>query len=229
MASLARLYSRLGYVFKDEDLLRRALSHRSAGRLNNERLEFLGDAVLGFLISEYLHQRFHDASEGELSRIRASLVQKTTLADVARELGLGPWLILGAGESKSGGARRESILADTMEAIICAVYLDAGLETCRERLLAWYGCRLEPDECGDTVKDAKTRLQEWLQARRQPLPVYVLSRVEGKDHRQVFHVACNVVMLNQPVNASAGTRREAEQLAAASVLSTLLNSEKSHE
>jgi ribonuclease III len=225
MASLTRLCKRLGHHFKDEGLLERAITHRSAGRFHNERFEFLGDAILGFLISEYLHQRFEMASEGDLSRIRASLVQRSTLAEVARELGLGPWLILGPGETKSGGARRDSILADAVEAIISAVYLDAGMTTCRERLLAWYGSRLEVFETGETVKDAKTRLQEWLQARRQPLPVYTLTAVEGEDHDQRFHVQCQVVLLAAPVEACAATRREAEQQAASVALAQLLKNE----
>src|SRR5690606_23022024 len=192
MRDIEQLYSRIDHTFRDPELLRRALRHCSAGRDNNERLEFLGDSILGFLIGEELFRRFPEASEGELSRLRAGLVQRSTLAGIARELGLGDFLILGTGEMKSGGARRESILADTFEAVLCALYLDGGLEACRARVMTWFSARLDALDLDEPLKDAKTRLQEYAQARRQSLPRYELQKVSGKDHAQQFAVLCRV-------------------------------------
>ncbi len=215
--------NKIGYTFRNEALFRLALKHRSAGRDNNERLEFLGDSILGFMIADILYQRFPDATEGELSRLRAGLVQKSTLADVARELDLGSQLTLGSGELKSGGSKRESILADAIEALISAVYLDAGIETCRTRILQWFGPRIEKLERANALpdKDSKTRLQEFLQARQRALPVYELKEVRGKEHQQTFVVECRTELLNQAVGAEGMSRREAEQAAAEKVLGLL--------
>ena len=174
---LNRLASLLGHQFADADLLKRAITHRSAGSRHNERLEFLGDSILSLVIAETLYQRFPDVSEGDMSRMRATLVREKTLAELAREFDLGEYLILGPGELKSGGFRRESILADTVEAIIGAIYLDAGMDVIRQLLLNWYAQRLEEIRPGAEQKDPKTRLQEFLQGRRRPLPSYVVVKV----------------------------------------------------
>jgi len=218
---LDKLQSRLGHQFGDPVLLQRALRHRSAGKDNNERLEFLGDAILGFIISSHLHQCFPQASEGELSRLRAALVQQATLADIARELQLGAHLILGAGELKSGGATRDSILADALEALICAIYLDAGMERCMDCVRTWFGVRLGEDRVIQPQKDAKTRLQELLQARRQPLPVYEVLEIKGKDHQQVFVIACNIPIIGESFCGSGHNRKVAEQMAAQAALDRL--------
>jgi ribonuclease-3 len=217
---LSKLQSRLGYQFTDPALLDRALRHRSAGRDNNERLEFLGDAVLGFIISEALFKQFPGAPEGELSRVRASLVQQATLAAIARELQLGEYLILGPGELKSGGASRDSILADALEALISALYLDGGMALCTTRVMDWFGSRLT-DLGATTGKDAKTRLQEFLQARHAPLPVYAIREVAGKDHQQTFVVSCLVPLLGETLTGSGSSRKIAEQNAALAALELL--------
>lgn len=210
-----------GYRFKDSALLARALRHRSAGRDNNERLEFLGDAVLGFLVADFLCVQFPNAAEGELSRIRAALVQQATLAAIARDLRLGESLILGPGELKSGGAKRDSILADALEALICAIYLDGGLEQCRALVQAWFQPRLAEHQRPDAGKDAKTRLQELMQARKLALPVYEIHDVSGKEHEQTFTVACRVSPLATPVLGTGSSRKLAEQAAAEAMLAAL--------
>lgn len=202
-------------------MLEQALRHRSAGKPNNERLEFLGDAVLGFVVSDLLYKSFPAATEGELSRIRSLLVQRSTLAEVARQLHLGPELKLGAGEMKSGGAKRESILADAMEALVSALYLDGGLALCREKLQLWLGDKLRTFTPLEESKDPKTRLQEWLQARRKPLPVYEVINISGSDHEQLFTVSCAVALLPQLVTGQGSSRKEAEQSAAAQALQLL--------
>ena len=218
---LDKLKARLGYQFTDAALLARALRHRSAGRDNNERLEFLGDAVLGFIIADFLSNQFPAATEGELSRIRAALVQQATLAAIARELQLGESLILGPGELKSGGAKRDSILADALEALICAIYLDAGLERCRELVQSWFAPRLADHQRPEAGKDPKTRLQELVQARKLALPVYEILEVSGREHEQLFRVACRVALLDAPVEGSGHSRKLAEQNAAEAALSAL--------
>nr|WP_255771399.1 ribonuclease III [Microbulbifer guangxiensis] len=204
---------RLGHQFSRPDLLELALTHRSAGSRNNERLEFLGDSILGFTIGAALFDKFPQGREGQLSRLRAQLVSGETLAKLAREMDLGDCLRLGEGEMKSGGFRRASILADAVEALIGAIYLDAGLEAARERVLAWFASRLENLSL-ETAKDPKTRLQEWLQARQRPLPEYTVVDVSGAEHAQRFVVECRVKGLNAPVRGEASSRRSAEKLAA---------------
>lgn len=221
MSDITSLYVSLGYQFKNEGLLRLALSHRSAGRENNERLEFLGDAILGFIISEQLYSELPTASEGQLSRYRASLVKQSTLAELARMLGLGEHLILGAGELKSGGKRRESILADSVEAIISAIYQDGGYPECRRVVLHWYQGKLSELAMGETRKDAKTRLQEYLQAQRKNLPVYKVTAIAGKDHAQIFTVSCHIESLQLTTGGKGHSRREAEQQAAQLALVSL--------
>lgn len=215
------LFQRIGYQFADQSLLELALSHRSSGKANNERLEFVGDSILGFLIAESLYQTYPHAKEGELSRIRAELVKKSTLAEVARELGLNEYLILGAGELKTGGANRDSTLADALEALVSALYFDAGLDVCRHRVLSWFSRRLQYVSPERAPKDAKTRLQEYLQSRKLQLPDYQVADVSGKEHEQVFSVHCNVGALNKTMIGKGGSIREAEQHAAEAALLAL--------
>ena len=203
------------------ELLALALTHRSCGQHNNERLEFLGDSTLNHVIARYLYDSFPDASEGELTRMRAALVKGDTLAGVARELDLGTWVRLGPGELKSGGSRRRSILADTLEAVIGAILLDAGFAVVQERVLTWFGDRSDALNPDNPPKDAKTRLQEYLQGRGLPLPQYSLVRVEGEDHRQEFHVECTVASLSLRTEGRGSSRRRAEQAAAAAAMESL--------
>jgi ribonuclease-3 len=203
------------------DLLERALTHRSAGRANNERLEFLGDAALGLVMAEALWQRFPDADEGELSRRRAALVNKDSLAAVARGMRLGDYLRLGTGELRTGGHARDSILADALEAIIGAVYADAGLDAVRAMLLRIFAEPLEQVASRDAVKDPKTRLQEWLQARRRPVPEYAVVDVSGAAHDQHFAVLCKLTDAAAETRGEGSSRRRAEQDAAAKMLADL--------
>ncbi len=221
MTSVARLERRLGFQFHDRGLLKQALTHRSAGQHNNERLEFVGDAVLGMIVADQLYQRFAQANEGQMSRLRASLVKREALAEVAHGLSLGDYLILGEGEQRSGGHQRDSILADALEAIIGAVYRDQGFEAARALVLRLWRKQLDGLTLDQEQKDPKTRLQEWLQARGHALPVYEITRVEGKQHQQVFHVACRVAALGRTLVAQGGSRRKAEQAAAAALLDEL--------
>ena len=221
MASTEALQRSLGHEFGDPGLLTMALTHRSAGGRNNERLEFLGDSIVNHIVAEALYQRFPRAREGDLSRFRASLVKGDTLAEMAREFQLGEYLLLGPGERKSGGYRRSSILADTLEALAGAILLDAGFEACRTCVLRWFAARLDQMTAGVADKDAKTRLQEFLQGRGNPLPEYELMAVEGDDHDQQFSVACR---LSRPALVARGTgksRRKAEQAAALDALQRL--------
>jgi ribonuclease-3 len=220
-AERERLQRALGYQFANPALLELALTHRSLGAQNNERLEFLGDSILNHVVAEQLFHRFPACSEGELSRMRAAVVRGESLAEVARELELGSVVLLGPGERKSGGHRRDSILADTLEAVIGAVLLDGGQEAVLERVLAWFAAPLDGVTPESAAKDAKTSLQEHLQGRGLPLPEYRLADVEGEDHRQQFTVECR---LSEPVLSLCGTgssRRRAEQAAAGAVLEVL--------
>ncbi len=214
------------YRFNDERLAELALTHRSMGKPNNERMEFLGDALLGSVVAEMLFQAHPKASEGELSRLRAQLVNGQALAGMARELALGDQLKLGSGELKSGGFRRDSILADALEATIAAVYLDGGFDACSGFVRQLFGERVAA--LPRSSKDAKTQLQEWLQARSQPLPTYTLLDTHGEDHDKRFDVSCTIV---EPVPlsaaASAASRRAAEQDAAQSLLAQLQQADAS--
>ncbi|MFG6178177.1 ribonuclease III [Halomonas sp. THAF12] len=212
--SLTIFSRRIGHDFAQSDLLELALTHRSYGGRNNERLEFLGDSIVNFVIAEDLYQRFPQAREGQLSRLRARLVKGQTLAELAREMEFGDYLRLGSGEMKSGGHRRDSILADAVEAVIGAIYLDAGMDTARARVLAWYAERLEAIDLQDTQKDPKTRLQEFLQSRQAALPRYEVISVEGEAHAQTFTVECHVEMLEEHTRGTGSSRRHAEQQAA---------------
>ncbi|MCK6391426.1 MAG: ribonuclease III [Azonexus sp.] len=211
----------LGHCFQDAGLLRTALTHRSFGTPNNERLEFLGDGVLDFVIAEALYQRYPDLPEGDLSRLRANLVRQETLHGLALQLQLGESLRLGEGELKSGGAARPSILADTLEALFGAVYLDAGFAAAQQVIARLYDPLLSTLKPGQFQKDAKTRLQEWLQGRKRALPRYLLLETSGAAHQQRFVVACEI---EQPALRTTGTgssRRIAEQNAAEAALKVL--------
>jgi len=226
----------LAYEPRDLDLFRRALTHRSAGGASNERLEFLGDSVLNLIVSEHLFARFAEADEGQLSRLRARVVSAPPLAAVGLAIEIGSVLQMGGGELQSGGYRRESTLADATEALIAAVYLDGGLDAARALVLRLFAPVLDGLDVGAVFKDAKTRLQELLQARSLPLPVYELQRVEGEPHAQTFFVSCQVrcppgtrsLAVTVPAGglvvqgaADGSTRRRAEQAAAEQVLDQL--------
>lgn len=215
------LFRKLGYSFNDEQLVLLALTHRSYAGGNNERLEFLGDSIVNFIIAEALYLQFPQAKEGQLSRLRAKLVRGVTLAEIAKEFALGDYLRLGSGELKSGGYRRESILADALEAVIGAIYLDNGIEACRERVLAWFASRLEKLSLDDTQKDPKTRLQEHLQAKQLALPIYEVVDVKGDAHDQLFTIECVVVGLAKKTLGIGTSRRGAEQEAARQALQQL--------
>ena len=212
--NLSALISRLDYTFKNADLLDEALTHRSLGSHNNERLEFLGDGILNFVIADALFRQRPDLREGDLSRLRASLVNGETLAEVARELNLGDCIKLGAGELKSGGFRRASILADTVESILGAVYCDTGFDTCQALILRLFDDKLKNLPDLDSLKDPKTRLQELLQSRRLSIPIYDVLNVSGKAHAQIFKIRCSIEEINCVTEAEGGSRRKAEQLAA---------------
>lgn len=219
--SSQNLCSKLDYHFTRADLLQTALTHRSAGSRNNERLEFLGDAVLNAVITSDLFDRFPDASEGQLSRLRAHLVKGVTLARLANDLSLGDYLILGPGELKSGGFRRESILAGALEAVIGAVYLDSGMDAAGELIRRIYRQRLESISLETVTKDPKTRLQEYLQAKKLPLPSYTVALVEGQEHNQSFTVHCSIAGEEEVVVGRGSSRRRAEQDAASEALQRL--------
>jgi ribonuclease-3 len=218
---LTLLQEKLGYQFCDRELLELALTHRSCGSRNNERLEFLGDSILNHVIAQTLYLQFENSREGELSRMRAALVKGDTLAEVARELDLGLFVRLGPGEMKSGGQRRDSILADTLEAVIGAILLDAGVDSCRDRVLQLFNarlCKLSPQAVG---KDAKTRLQEYLQGRGKTLPDYQLLAIRGEDHVQQFKVSCELPEFKMKISGEGSSRRRAEQEAARRTLASL--------
>ncbi|MCU7555746.1 ribonuclease III [Alteromonas sp. ASW11-19] len=216
-----RLYAALGYEFQDVTMLEQALTHRSAAKEHNERLEFLGDAVLGMVIGEELFRHFPAEPEGKLTRMRSTLVKGDTLAELARETSIGELLKLGPGELKSGGHRRSSILADAVEAIIGAIYLEAGLEQVRTVILSLWQSRITRLDPNAHPKDSKTRLQEFLQSRKQPLPQYEVVSITGKDHAQTFEVSCTVSSREEPITAAGNSRRKAEQEAARLMLEVL--------
>ena len=218
------LQKALGYTFAEPQLLQQALTHRSAGSRNNERLEFLGDAILGCVIAEELYERYPRAREGELSRLRATLVRRESLAEIAQELELGRYLNLGSGERKSGGYRRDSILSDALEALFGAIYLDTGFRSTRSCILALFAIKLESLSGAASLKDAKTRLQEYLQALRKPLPEYIVTEVSGEAHAQSFRVDCVVRDIDvEPTQGAGSSRRQAEQEAAEKMLALLEN------
>lgn len=211
----------IDYRFEDPQLLRAALTHRSAGAVNYERLEFLGDSVVNLVVAMRLYELRPEASEGDLSRMRARLVRGATLAEVATSLGLGQMLSLGEGELRSGGFRRASILADAFEALLGAIFIDGGYAACRDVVLRLFDPLIANLPAAEDLKDAKTRLQEWLQARGRPLPEYELLKEEGADHAKKFHVACRLADDGNAVAAEGSSRRKAEQRAAGLLLEAL--------
>lgn len=219
--AIARLSKSIGYSFKDPSLLVQAITHRSAKGQHNERLEFLGDSILGFVIAEALFEQFPKHDEGDLTRMRSSLVKGITLAEIGRDFDLGEYLILGPGELKSGGHRRDSILEDAIEAIIGAVYLDSDIKACKALILAWFANRLSDIKPGHEQKDPKTRLQEYLQGRKIPLPVYDVIDTTGQSHNQQFTVRCSTQVIDHEVIAKGTSRRKAEQEAAQQVLAII--------
>ena len=218
MDDVKRLEAKIGYCFNNPAFLETALTHRSANKNHYERMEFLGDSVLNFVISAELYQQFPQASEGELSRLRAHLVKGESLSKVASELSLGEYLRLGSGELKSGGYRRKSILADVLESIIGAIYLDNGFVDAQSFILRVFADRLENVGTVKELKDPKTRLQEYLQAQALSLPTYEVVKTSGQVHNQTFEVSCCVSVLDKPVYGSGSSRRKAEQAAAEQVL-----------
>ncbi len=229
MSDLGELANRIGWAFEDEQLLQQAVTHRSAAGANNERLEFLGDAILNFVIAAEIFDRRPDLREGELSRLRASLVNKNALAAIARDIDLGPFIVLGGGELKTGGQRRDSILADALEALIGAVYLDGGYSAGQALIQRLYHDQLADLPNRQAQKDAKTRLQEYLQARQLELPVYTLEETSGRAHAQTFRVTARCQPLDRVGEGTAGNRRQAEQAAAEDLLSQLQNGASSHD
>lgn len=219
-ASHERLQRALGYQFVDAALLERALTHKSFGKAHNERLEFLGDAVLGYVVAERLYASLPDAHEHAMSLVRASLVRKETLAEVAREIDLGDFLRLGVGVKRGGGHRLASILADTLEAVIGAVQVDGGVDEARRLILRLLGSRMR-DLDPESLKDAKTRLQERLQGANLPLPEYAIEATSGSAHARVFTVSCRVAAFDLVVQADGRSRRAAEKQAAAQMLERL--------
>lgn len=222
--NLSVLYRKLGYVFVVDDYASQALTHRSySSKMSYERLEYLGDALLGAIIGEYLYHAYPDLDEGRLTRMRASLVRQETLAVVADTLQLHRHIILGAGERKGGGRQRASILADVVEALIGAIYLDSGsFDTVRACVLAWYGDKLREVQGDVVLKDAKSRLQEWLQAHKLPLPSYELVAVAGNSPNQLFTVQCTVASeLVTPITETGNSRRIAEQKCAELMINQL--------
>ncbi|MDD2863443.1 MAG: ribonuclease III [Methylococcales bacterium] len=219
------LSRKLGLVFGNPQLFIRALTHRSASSTNNERLEFLGDSILGFVIAEQLYNLFPDAPEGVLSRMRANLVNQRSLAEIARQHKLGDYLLLGSGELKSGGFERDSILSDAVEAIIAALYKDQGMAACQKWIPELFDDKLKSLSLGNGQKDPKTRLQEFMQAKKLDLPQYELLTASGLAHEQTFKVQCKISLLPQPSIGAGVTRKGAEQ-AAAEILLELLAKEQ---
>lgn len=220
-SDLLKLQQRFNYKFNNIDLLKLALTHRSKQEKNNERLEFLGDAVLGLVIAEALFQQFKNNKEGELSRQRAFLVKGKTLTDIANEKGLGEFIQLGQGELKSGGSKRDSILADALEAIFGAIYLDSDFMTIRTVIMDIYALRLASIDAKDSFKDPKTQLQEHQQQSKLALPRYQVLVMQENSNEHYFEVACHIPQFAKPVVASGRSRREAEKQAARLTLEQL--------
>lgn len=212
--NLNQLCEKLDYAFKNIKLLKQALTHRSADVINNERLEFLGDSLLSSVIANALYQRFPEKNEGELSRLRAHLVKGDTLTLIAQQLQLGNYLFLGQGELKSGGFRRASILADALEAIFASIFIDSDYETCEKIILYLFKEQILSCDEDENLKDPKSQLQEYLQAKKINLPQYQLTKIEGEMHDQIFYVTCIVPSLNLSSTGAGSTRRKAEQEAA---------------
>ncbi len=222
-SNLKILQKSLGYQFLSIDLLKQALTHRSAHHIHNERLEFLGDAILGSVIANILYEKFPKADEGQLSRLRSFLVKEKALAELAQDLKLGDYLVLGSGELKSGGFRRASILSDAFEAILGAVNLDGGYQKAEETILNLYQTKLSSLSMNMASKDPKTSLQEWLQSRGHQTPEYVVTSSTGKDHAKLYWIECNVEYQKISLTGQGASRKKAEQDAASKVLEKILS------
>ncbi|QCI25973.1 ribonuclease III [Buchnera aphidicola] len=218
---IQKLQKIIGYSFKNKKILKRALTHCSAGNQHNERLEFLGDSILNFVISHALYKNFPDINEGDMSRMRAKLVRGKTLSKIANEFQLGRYLTLGPGEIKSGGAQRKSILANAIEALIGGIFLDSNILTINKLILLWYASRLNKINPKNTKKDAKTRLQEYLQSKNFSLPEYIIIQVYGETHNQLFTIQCNILNMKYSVIGFGSSKRKAEKNAALAALITL--------
>lgn len=223
------LCAKLGLSFNNPELFVMALTHRSKGAKNNERLEFLGDSVLGFVIAQKLYDTFPQASEGELSRLRASLVNQTTLAGIARDNQVGDYLILGSGELKSGGFRRDSILSDAVESIMGALLIDQGIVACQAWILKLFADKLAQLTLENWSKDPKTLLQELMQAHQQELPEYRLLSMSGMAHQQTFMVECRVKVLQETTISTGISRKKAEQASAEQMLALLQKEKRQNE
>lgn len=221
MPDLDRLQQKLGYQFEDVSWLKLALTHRSKSKINYERLEFLGDSFLGFVISDCLFKQFPKEPEGVLTRLRASVVKQKSLAGVASEFGFGEFLILGAGEGRSGGHRRDSTLSDVLEAIIAAIYIDGGAIQARSFIERTFAGKLESLDPSIQLKDPKSQLQEWLQKLGLDVPEYQVVEIFGKDHEQIFEVQCQTIMSSEIFKGRGSSRRIAEQKAAKQALGKL--------
>lgn len=227
-SELSKLEQTIGYQFSDKALLGLALTHRSVSKQhNNERLEFLGDSIVNHIIAADLVERFKTATEGQLTRMRANLVCGKTLAVIAKRFNLTDYILVGPGEKKMGGARKESILADAVEAIIAAIYNDADMLTCRKIVLDWYQDLLEQQGLNAVIKDSKTRLQELMQSLNEPLPEYILIKTEGPAHNPMFHIRGQIRAGDINVEVQGASRRKAEQLAATEILNILKNEQES--
>ncbi|MBI4357632.1 MAG: ribonuclease III [Gammaproteobacteria bacterium] len=215
------LSQKLGYSFKNAAFLKLALTHRSVSPQNNERLEFLGDSILNFIVASELYTQYPQAKEGRLSRHRSGLVKKDMLAEMANELEINSFLNLGSGEMRTGGFQRESILANTLEALVGAIYLDGGIDACWECIKKWYGPRLLILAASGADKDPKTKLQEILQRKQLNLPQYTVLSTTGEAHSQIFHVSCKTELFVEPAEGAGTTRKKAEQQAAANIIDRL--------
>ena len=217
-----RLESIIGYEFKNSELLKQALSHRSYSKKNNERLEFLGDSIINFLMGEVLYHTYPDENEGTLSRLRSYLVKKQSLYEVGVKLHISEFILLGRGELSSGGHTRQSLIADCVEALIAAIFLDSrSMDKCRDCATQWFTQKLESIRNLEHLKDPKTRLQECMQSRHESLPSYTTVKVEGAGHDLVFHVSCHSSLFSEGVSGSGSSRRKAEQDAASNALNKL--------
>lgn len=221
MSKTDSLCRKLNYKFQNSALLKQALTHCSAGNENNERLEFLGDSLLNLIITEALYHKFPFETEGKLSRLRATLVKGETLAKIAKDINIGDYLYLGQGELKSGGFRRESILADALEAIFAAIHLDGGIAECKKVILYLYTSRLDDTNLVNNLKDPKTQLQEFLQSNKLPLPIYTLTKTIEKNNEQIFCVTCTIPDKNLIAKGSGANRKKAEQIAAEIILNKM--------
>ena len=218
---LNKLQQKLGYQFTDESWLKLALTHRSKSKVNYERLEFLGDSFLGFVVSDCLYKKFPKQPEGVLTRMRSSIVRQKSLAGIAREFGLSDYLILGSGEGRSGGHKRESTLSDVLEAVIAAIYMDGGTTMSRQFIERTFAAKLDLLDPSSQLKDPKSQLQEWLQKLGHELPDYEVISVTGRDHDQIFEVQCLTVLSTEIFKGSGSSRRLAEQKAAKHALDKL--------